>query len=217
MPKYIGLRGRGIKKENWAVINQNNIPAVLCESGFMDSEIDYPVITSKKGQEGYAKAIAEGLIEFFELKKKTNVEKYNGYVKVIFDGLAIHNKPSWDNSTVSGLVKKNEVFTVVGRIKVDGVYMYKLKSGAYITSANKYVQYFTTLNTKTKEIKVGSKVKIKEGSVYGGLTKTRGKECSDYALNGKWVVKEIAENKGVKEAKLSGINSWVAIDSLTLV
>ena len=67
---YTGLKGRGIKEENWAVINQNCTPAVLVEGGFMDSTIDYPIITSDKGQEGYAKAIAEGLIEFLSLERK---------------------------------------------------------------------------------------------------------------------------------------------------
>lgn len=68
--KYIKLKGRGVKKENWAVINQNRIPAILVEGGFMDSTIDYPVITSDEGQEAYAKAVAEGLIEFLDLQKK---------------------------------------------------------------------------------------------------------------------------------------------------
>lgn len=69
LPSYTGLKGRGIKKENWYVINQNKIPAVLVEGGFMDSRIDNPVITSNKGQEAYAKAVAEGLIEFLGLTK----------------------------------------------------------------------------------------------------------------------------------------------------
>ncbi len=69
LPAYTGLKGRGIKAENWWVINQNKIPAVLVEGGFMDSTIDYPVITSEKGQDGYARAVAEGLIEFLSLKK----------------------------------------------------------------------------------------------------------------------------------------------------
>lgn len=71
LPSYTGLKGRGIKEANFTVINQNKIPAVLVESGFMNSSIDYPVITSDKGQEGYAKAVAEGLIEFLGLTKKT--------------------------------------------------------------------------------------------------------------------------------------------------
>ena len=69
--KYTGLKGRGIKKENFYVINQNTIPAVLVEGGFMDGTQDYKVITSEVGQNAYAKAVAEGLIEFLGLKKKT--------------------------------------------------------------------------------------------------------------------------------------------------
>lgn len=68
--KYTGLKGRGVKKENFYVINQNTIPAVLVEGGFMTSKQDYKVITSESGQTAYAKAVAEGLIEFLKLKKK---------------------------------------------------------------------------------------------------------------------------------------------------
>ena len=69
--KYTGLKGRGIKKKNFYVINQNVIPAVLVEGGFMSNKQDYKVITSEAGQSVYAKAVAEGLIEFLGLKKKT--------------------------------------------------------------------------------------------------------------------------------------------------
>lgn len=71
LPKYTGLVGRGIKAENFLIINQDRIPGVLVEGGFMDSLIDYDVITSKEGQKGYAKAVAEGIIEFLDLEKKT--------------------------------------------------------------------------------------------------------------------------------------------------
>lgn len=69
--KNTGLKGRGIKRTNFYVINQNKIPAVLTEGGFMDGRSDYEYITSDKGQTAYAKAVAEGLIEFLALKKKT--------------------------------------------------------------------------------------------------------------------------------------------------
>ena len=71
LPKYTGLKKRGLKVANFAVINQNNVPAVLVEGGFMDSKIDHPVITSDAGQTGYAKAVAEGLIKFLNLEKIT--------------------------------------------------------------------------------------------------------------------------------------------------
>lgn len=72
LPSYTCLKGRGIKKANFAVINQNSIPAVLVEGGFMDNINDYKIITSKNGQLGYAKAVAEGLITFLGLTKKSD-------------------------------------------------------------------------------------------------------------------------------------------------
>lgn len=77
--EYTGLKGRGIKKADFTVINQNKVPAVLVEGGFMDSTIDHPVITSEKGQDAYARAVAEGLIEFLGLKKKTT-KKESKYI-----------------------------------------------------------------------------------------------------------------------------------------
>ena len=70
MVAYTGLKGRGIKKANFYVINQNKLPAILVEGGFMDGTNDYKVITSEAGQDAYARAVAEGLIEFLGLKKK---------------------------------------------------------------------------------------------------------------------------------------------------
>ena len=65
-----GLKSRGIKRANWTVINQNTVPAVLVEGGFMDNKKDHALITSDAGQTAYAKAVAEGLIEFLGLTKK---------------------------------------------------------------------------------------------------------------------------------------------------
>lgn len=139
-----------------------------------------------------------------------------------------------DNDSIFDGVKKTN-FLVIKTLKDKGI------SGAlievcFITNKNDMIVYNSNKDgiasdivagivtgfklkkiEKPKEIKVGSKVKIKDGAVYGGLSSSRGKACSTYALNGKWTVKEIKTNKGVKEALLSGINSWVAISSLTLV
>lgn len=72
-PNYTGLKGRGIKEADFAVINQDSIPAVLVEGGFMDSKKDYKVVTSNEGQDAYARAVAEGLIEFLGLVKVATV------------------------------------------------------------------------------------------------------------------------------------------------
>lgn len=70
----------------------------------------------------------------------------------------------------------------------------------------------------TQEIKAGSVVTIKSGAVYGGLSSTRGKAVPAAQLGGKrHTVDKVQTNKGVQEAKLKEINSWVAVASLTAV
>lgn len=71
----------------------------------------------------------------------------------------------------------------------------------------------------TKAITKGCKVTIQEGAVYGGLTTARGKKVpySVYANGRQHTVKDIDTHKGVKEALLKEINSWVALSYLTAV
>ena len=139
LPNYTGLKGRGIKKANFTVINQNKIPAVLVEGGFMDSTIDYPIITSNQGQDGYARAVAEGIIEYLGLENKnvphtTNQDNTtvssvstNYAVKIKSDDgfLNVRENPS-ANSKIVTTVKNGEVYTIVAENNGWG----KLKSGA---------------------------------------------------------------------------------------
>lgn len=147
---YTGLKGRGVRTENWYVINQNTIPAVLVEGGFMDSNIDYKVITSDEGQTAYAKAVAEGLIEFLGLKKKaattkpataTNTSGFTAYkVKVKVSALNIRKTPKWGDSDVVGVIRDKGTYTIVGETMLEGTKFGKLKSGAgWISLGSSYV------------------------------------------------------------------------------
>lgn len=111
----------------------------------------------------------------------SGLEAYSGYVEVTYggsDGLSYHNKPSWADSTVAGVAKKGDVFTVVGRIKVDGTYMYKLKSGNYITSASKYVTFRkdlhgssgSTASASSSKSYAGKTVKLSKKPVYASAS-----------------------------------------------
>lgn len=144
MVKYIGLRGRGVKHVNFAVINQNRIPAVLCEGGFMDGSDDYKVITSEAGQKAYARAVAEGLIEFLDLKRKsatsTTTNKTTFQVKLLTNlnvrvGAGMDKAKAISNS----IAKKDFIYTIVDTTTVNGVLWGKLKSGAgWICIDSKY-------------------------------------------------------------------------------
>lgn len=68
-----GLKNRGAKQSRLAVIATSKIPAILCEGGFMDGEKDSYYIRSEEGQKAYAQAVAETLIQYFDLKKDNKV------------------------------------------------------------------------------------------------------------------------------------------------
>lgn len=63
-----GMRNRGVKQAAFAVLGCN-ATAILVEGGFMDTKADYEIITSDKGQQQYAEAVAESIIEYLGLKK----------------------------------------------------------------------------------------------------------------------------------------------------
>ncbi|WP_010174902.1 DUF5776 domain-containing protein [Bacillus coahuilensis] len=72
------------------------------------------------------------------------------HIEVITASLWTYNSPDWDDKAI--VVNDGEVFTVTEKIKVGGGYMYKLKSGLYITANEKYVKP-TTLKKQSVEKK----------------------------------------------------------------
>lgn len=82
-----------------------------------------------------------------------------------------------------------------------------------------YLRDLTLVSGGTaKSVEVGCKVTINKGAVYGGLTGARGSKVPTAQLAPKkHTVSKIQVNKGVKEALLKEIMSWVAVSSLTRV
>lgn len=64
-----GLRNRGVKNAEFTVLT-TKATAILVEGGFMDTKNDYQIIISDKGQQAYAEAVAEAVIEYLGLTKK---------------------------------------------------------------------------------------------------------------------------------------------------
>ena len=58
-----GLRGRGVKADNFAVLRETKMPAVLVELGFVSNPDDRAKLTYSAWQDDAAKAIADGIIE----------------------------------------------------------------------------------------------------------------------------------------------------------
>ena len=155
-----GLRNRGVKTASFAVLTCR-ATAILCEGGFMDTANDYAVIISDKGQQAYADAVVEGLVEYLGLTKKTQPTNTPSSttpvtsnevftVKIKVDSLNIRKTASFD-SPVVGTVKKGEVYTIVEQQNGLG----RLKSGAgWISMGDKYVEKVGTKTSNEYKIKV---------------------------------------------------------------
>ncbi len=121
---------------------------MLIEVCFVDTKSD-ATLYNKVGIDAVAKAIAEAIIGTISgsVENQTpsveDTEK-KAYVKVLANVLNIRKSANWDDSAVCGTVRKNEVFTIVGKETPKGsaTPLYKLKSGVYITTSDKYVKYY---------------------------------------------------------------------------
>ena len=136
------------------VLRNTKMPAILTESGFMDNMTEAVDMLDTNFQHADAEATCKGICKAFGVtyvkpneeettckEKDVEVNTDIKYVRVIYDGLLnVRKCPSWNDDVVVGTVKKDEVFTVMKKVKVEDSYMYKLKSGLYITASSKYVE-----------------------------------------------------------------------------
>ena len=56
---------RGLFKSKFYVINHTEIPAILCEIGFISNEEEQKLLTTEKRKQETAKAIVEGVLNYF--------------------------------------------------------------------------------------------------------------------------------------------------------
>ena len=136
------------------VLRNTKMPAILTESGFMDNMTEAVDMLDTNFQQADAEETCKGICKAFGVtyvkpneeettckEKDVEVNTDIKYVRVIYDGLLnVRKCPSWNDDVVVGTVKKDEVFTVMKKVKVEDSYMYKLKSGLYITASSKYVE-----------------------------------------------------------------------------
>ncbi|UVI29775.1 N-acetylmuramoyl-L-alanine amidase [Paenibacillus spongiae] len=62
----IGLKSNGISFGDYHVLRENNVPSALIELGFLSNAKDEGVVRTKSYQKKAAKAIAEGLEDYFQ-------------------------------------------------------------------------------------------------------------------------------------------------------
>jgi hypothetical protein len=217
-----GIRNRGAKvkinpsngTDYFGFVRSCKCESLLIETVFIDTASDRKHVETAAGQRQCAEAIVSAIANFYGIKKKSAptvkpsedkpaaaTVRAGDIVKIKGSKYATGQKiPVWVK------LKKHTVKTVSG-------------SRALLKEINSWVYTadLTVLQSSAKTVSVGSKVKIKSGATYGGLTAARGSIVPNTQLTRTHTVGKIQVNGGVREALLTDIASWVAVKYLEVV
>lgn len=216
-----GIRDRGAKvkinpangTDYFGFVRSCKCESLLIETVFIDTASDRKHVETAAGQKQCAEAIVSAIANFYGIKKKsapavkpsedkptTATVRAGDIVKIKGSKYATGQKiPMWVK------LKKHTVKTVSGIRAL----LKEIRSWVYVSD-------LTVLQSSAK-ITVGSKVKIKSGATYGGLTAARGSIVPNTQLKRTHTVGKIQKNGGVQEALLTDIASWVAVKNLEVV
>lgn len=217
-----GIRDRGAKvkinpangTDYFGFVRSCKCESLLIETVFIDTASDRKHVETAAGQRQCAEAIVSAIANFYGIKKKsapavkpsedkpaTATVRAGDIVKIKGSKYATgQNIPVWVK------LKKHTVKSVNG----EKALLKEINSWVYISD-------LTVLQSPAKAVAVGSKVKIKPGATYGGLTAARGSIVPNTQLTRTHTVGKIQTNGGVREALLTDISSWVAVKYLEVV
>ena len=218
-----GIRDRGAKvkinpangTDYFGFVRSCKCESLLIETVFIDTASDRKHVETAAGQRQCAEAIVKAIADFYGIKKKS----------------APAVKPSEDKPASATTVRAGDIVKIKGSKYATGqkIPMWvKLKKHtvksvngekALLKEINSWVYTadLTVLQSPAKTVAVGSKVKIKPGATYGGLTAARGSIVPNTQLTRTHTVGKIQKNDGVQEALLTDIASWVAVKNLEVV
>ncbi|MCU9594648.1 N-acetylmuramoyl-L-alanine amidase [Caldibacillus thermolactis] len=151
MKVFSGFRDRGKKQENYHVLRESKMKAVLTENGFIDTKKDAEFLKSESNLKKIGEAHAVGIAKHFNLKKKSSSP----------------SKPKENTSTGTYTVKPGD--TLWGISQKYGVTIEQIKEANGLTSDTIYVGQKLIIpigGCDVREFKVGDKVKIKSSATH---------------------------------------------------
>ena len=220
-------KNRGVKKgaagnyTDYGVNRDTDMPSALLELGFITSDTDNKSFDTHF--DAYAKAIAKGVcaalgVDYKDPQPAPSKPSPGGKIEkgdiVHFAGGKVYASSTATAATSTRSASKCKVTATAPGAKhpyhcvsEDGKGVYGWVDAAAVGAP-----------TAAKPVEVGCQVTINKGAVYGGLTSARGSKVPAAQLAPKkHTVSKIQANKGVREALLKEIMSWVAVSSLTRV
>ena len=214
--KTFSLRDRGAKTklnsaggDYFGFVRSVGCRSLLIETVFIDSSSDRKNVETEAGQKKCGESIAASIAEFYELCVKNKPQKVAQYADIrAGDRVKIIGKNYATGQRVPSWVKLRT--HTVAKVEPSRALLKEINSWVYTDD-------LTVLQSSAKIVAVGSKVKIKPGATYGGLTAARGSMVPNTQLTRTHTVGKIQVNGGVREALLTDIASWVAVKYLEVV
>ena len=228
----LGQKSRGIKESkagtsyNFGMCRQaatTGIPSILGEYAFVDNAKDQAKINTDAKLKVIGEAYAKAAVSYLGLRKKSAADDAPstkpgaigvGDIVQFTGGKVYASSTATAAASTRGASKCKITATAPGAkhpyhcISEDGKGVYGWVDAAAVGAAS----------GTAKAVEVGCTVTINKGAVYGGLTSARGSKVPSAQLAPKkHTVSKIQVNKGVREALLKEIMSWVAVVSLTRV
>jgi len=108
--KSMGIRDRGVKSANFHELRESNMPAVLIEGGFMDSNVDIIKMRNRHFLQAQGEGIAKGVASYFGLKSIDSNKTTVGvrYLKPSTDVLKNEFVARLQNATNEGILSDSK-------------------------------------------------------------------------------------------------------------
>ena len=217
--KTFGIRDRGAKvkinpsngTDYFGFVRSCKCESLLIETVFIDTASDRKHVETAAGQKQCAEAIVSAIVDRYKLAKKNTVYTDSSACGIhCGDTVRIIGKTYATGQRIPEWVKLRKHTVKNIDTRAGRALLREINSWVYLSD-------LTVLQSSAKTVAVGSKVKIKPGAVYGGLTSARGAAIPREQLARTHTVGKIQKNNGVTEALLTDIVSWVAVVSLEVV
>ena len=147
--KETGMRNRGVKQASFAVLTcKSSIPAILVEGGFYDNQTDFNYITSVNGQKAYARAVANSIIQYLGLTKKTPTTTTTTTSFKVGDKVVVKSSATTyaDSTKIIPSWVKNGTYTV-SKISGSKVLLKEITSWVNVSDVSKVSTTSTTTTT----------------------------------------------------------------------
>ncbi|MEH7307870.1 N-acetylmuramoyl-L-alanine amidase [Neobacillus drentensis] len=129
------LQDRGQKKENFHVLRETNMPALLSENGFISKDHDAALMKQSSWIQKVAQGHANGIAKAFSLKRKPN-DPPKPDAETLFKVIAGSFKSKENADERVEQLQKKGIESFVDSTKISGETWYRVQAGAFNSREN---------------------------------------------------------------------------------